>query len=430
MTKAWQQELWRILVLTLSLLIVGILTGYSLFFLLIACIIYLGWHLYHLYILDSRIRSKRKIEVGYTPGIWGEVFYNFHRLQQRNRKRKNKLTNLLKRFRRSTAAMPDATIVLGPKYEIEWFNKAAKELLGFKLPHDKGKNIANIIRYPAFTQYLNKDKENDSLKMPSPAKPEIMLRVSIVPYAGNRHLMLARDITQIYRLEQIRRDFVANISHELRTPLTVIAGFIETMHDEQDECSQQWERPLMLMAQQTARMSNIVDDLLLLSRLESEPPPSMEALETIDMQKMLMSICEEAHLLSGEQHHDITLEADENLTIHGNSKELRSAFSNLVFNAVRYTPAEGKIAVAWYKDDKGLHFSVTDTGEGIAPEHIPRLTERFYRVDVGRSRSKGGTGLGLAIVKHVLNRYGGQLRIESTVGKGSTFYCDFSNTLL
>jgi two-component system phosphate regulon sensor histidine kinase PhoR len=252
-----------------------------------------------------------------------------------------------------------------------------------------------------------------------------MLSVSVIPYGDNQHLLLGHDITQLHRLEQIRSDFIANVSHELRTPLTVIAGFLETMRDAED-CTQEFQRPLLLMAQQTARMRNIVEDLLFLSRLESEPATDRGT--PVVVADLLKTIYEEAQVLSGEQHH-ITLEVDETVIIYGHTEELHSAFSNLVYNAVRYTPPGGDISIRWYQDAEGIHLAVHDTGEGIAPEHLPRLTERFYRIDVGRSRLQGGTGLGLAIVKHVLNRHKGHLHIESEVGKGSLFRCDFSPTM-
>lgn len=424
MSSAWFQEFWSLLILILGMLFIGLLAEQIFFCLFFACFTYLCWHLYNLYRLERWFTHGKKFHPPEAPGIWGEVFYHLYRLQQRNRKRKRKLGVMLKRFQNSTAAMPDAAVVLGKNYEIEWLNKAAQHLLGLQSPQDKGKPITNLIRSPAFCDYLANGDEQATIRLASPHDPNLILVIRVVPYARHhQHLLLARDITPIQRLEQIRSDFIANVSHELRTPLTVINGFIETMRDAEDECTLLWERPLLLMAQQTARMRNIVDDLLLLSRLESEPVMNM--VEPILVANMLNTICEEARVLSGEQNHHLSLRADKNLILEGHPEELRSAFSNIVFNAVRYTPAGGKIVVRWYEDIDGKHFEVRDTGEGIAPEHLPRLTERFYRVDVGRSRSQGGTGLGLAIVKHVLNRHQGHLRIESIVGEGSTFWCDF-----
>lgn len=429
----WQQELVRIGLIGGGFLAIGALIGEILIALILSCLLYSAWHFYNIYHLLRWFQKPKKYPLPEPFGIWGEVHYQFYRLQQRYRKRKKKITTLLKNFRRSTAAMPDAAVVLGPHYEIEWFNKAATQLLGLQNPEDKGQYIVNLIRNPVFCNYLagnlsEVEEHPDTTKFPSPVEPNLMLRISIVPYAKNRHLLLARDITQLHQLEQIRRDFVANISHELRTPLTVINGFIETMQDDEDECAETWERPLMLMAQQATRMQNIVKDLLLLSRLESDS--AIINSEMIEIKEMLQNICEEAKLLSGDSNHQISLTVEGEALMYGRMEELRSAFSNLVFNAVRYTPAEGKIHVGWYRDEQGAHFFVQDTGEGIAAEHIPRLTERFYRVDVARSRSKGGTGLGLAIVKHVLNRHEGRLRIDSVEGEGSCFWCDFPNNPL
>lgn len=426
MAPHWFQELWRIITLALGMLAVGLLLNQPFLFLFLACLIYLSWHLYNLYQLDRWFhQSPRPRDLPDSPGIWGEVFYHFYRLQRRNRKRKRKLTSMLKRFRRSTAALPDAAVVLGPHYQIEWFNKSAQQLLGLHAPHDIRQPITNTLTHSTFQHYLSDQQYKDDkegLKLQAPIDPNIMLRINVVPYTGSRHLLLARDVTKLHHLEQVRRDFVANVSHELRTPLTVISGFVETMADSDDECAEQWRRPLLLMAQQSTRMRNIIEDLLLLSKLESEP---LSELERVDVPDLLHSIAEDAHLLSGEQKHHIELDVEPELKLYGRTSELRSAFSNLVFNAVRYTPENGYIHIRWYSDAQGIYFSVQDTGEGIAPEHLPRLTERFYRVDVARSRSQGGTGLGLAIVKHVLNHHEGQLHIESILGQGSTFRCQF-----
>lgn len=424
MSSPWFQEIWRVLGLFMLALFGALISNFSLsFWLLIAVTAYLVRHLRNLFALQEWLAQKKN-PIPDAVGIWGEVFYQLYRLQQRNRKRKRKLANMLKHFQRSTAAMPDAAVVLyGAGREIEWINKAASQLLGLKNPQDVGQAITNLIRTPLFQQYLYSGDEKHSIKMPSPIDSSIMLRLHIVPYSDNRHLLLARDITNLHRLEQIRRDFVANVSHELRTPLTVITGFTETMLDADDEFSRQWDRPLQLMAQQTARMQRIVNDLLLLSRLEADLP--MGKLQQVHVTEILEGIVEEAPVVGGDVVHEMSLDADPELMIYGVPEELRSVFSNLIFNAVRYTPTQGQIHIRWYADIEGIHFSVQDTGEGIAPEHLPRLTERFYRVDVARSREQGGTGLGLAIVKHVLNRHHANLHIESTVGQGSLFRCDF-----
>ncbi len=429
MLNPWYQELWYMLAAIAFMALFGLLLGQTYLFLLVTVSGYLAWHMYNLYRLEYWFRKSKKFEPPDAPGIWGDVYYYVYRIQQRNRKRKRKLANILKRFKRSTAAMPDATVVLKDNYEIEWFNKAAIELLGLKSPQDRGQVITNLLRYPNFREYLHNEQQNTSLKLTSPITSNVILRVHVVPYAGNRYLLLARDITHVHHLEKIRTDFIANVSHELRTPLTVISGFVETMQDvEVSECSKQWERPLLLMAQQTARMHYMIDDLLLLSRLESDA--SVGKKEIIDVPELLQILYEETRVLSGDKHHKIHMEVEEKIKIKGYAEELRSAFSNLISNAIRYTPAEGKITMRWYLNEDAAYFEVQDTGEGIALEHIPRLTERFYRVDVGRSRSQGGTGLGLAIVKHVLNRHSGQLEIESVIDQFSIFRCIFSKKVV
>ncbi len=396
------------------------------------------WHLYNLRRLDDWLQKSKKIDPPEAAGIWGEVFYQIYKLQKRNRKRKRKLASMLKQFQASTGAMPDATIVLTNKNKIEWFNKAAVQLLGLKLGHDIGQIISNLVRVPIFTEYLHQITEEGesphgkSIKIVSPVDQQIMLRIHLVPYSDNKHLMIARDISDLHRLEQIRQDFVANVSHELRTPLTVIGGFVETLQDDLQDAEEryqsQWQRPLDLIAQQTRRMQNIVNDLLVLSRLESQIPKDIR--KAVDIQYLMEDLSEEAIALSGEAEHQFAVNIEAGLNIYGSPDELESAFANLVFNAVRYTPPGGDISLHWYSDTEGAHFAVKDTGEGVAEHHLPRLTERFYRVDVARSRKQGGTGLGLAIVKHVLNRHQASLHIESQLGEGSLFRCDFPSALI
>jgi two-component system phosphate regulon sensor histidine kinase PhoR len=386
---------------------------------------YLLIHLRNLHRLDQWLVT-RKVDLPEARGTWGNIFYQIYRLQRRNRKRKRKLTDMLRRFQNSTAAMPDATVVLNAQHRIEWFNKAAIKLLGLQT-QDINTPINNLLRHPHFTDYLYRDPHSikeSSIKIPSPLHSEHILRIHLVPYDTNMRLLIARDVTEVQHLEQVRQDFVANVSHELRTPLTVITGFIETMQDSiENQELKEWEHPLNLMAQQASRMQNIVNDLLLLSRLESEVPQNLR--KVVDIPKILLNIIQDAIALSGNQQHLIESFVDQNLKIYGQPDELTSAFSNIVFNAVRYTPAGGRISIRWYHDDFNGYFSVEDTGEGIAEQHIPRLTERFYRVDVGRSRDHGGTGLGLAIVKHVLQRHHAKLHIHSQLSKGSTFTCTF-----
>ncbi len=433
MGTTWSQVFVRLSLLLALGLFLGSVFGHVWLFLCLTLSLILAWHLHNLYRLDNWLQKSKKLDPPEATGIWGEVFYQIYKLQKRNRKRKRKLASMLKQFQASTGAMPDAAIVLSSKNEIEWFNKAAVQLLGLKTAQDIGQIVSNLVRVPDFTDFLRAVTEHDmnprgrSIKILSPTQPHIMLRIHLVPYGDNKRLMIARDITDLHRLEQIRQDFVANVSHELRTPLTVINGFVETLQDDlpdMDEHTQaQWQRPVDLMAQQTRRMQNIVSDLLVLSRLESQIPNDIR--KPVDIKYLLDDLSDEAMALSGEAQHQFECEFADDLQMYGSPDELESAFANLVFNAVRYTAAGGCITLRWYSDESGAHFSVEDTGEGIAEQHIPRLTERFYRVDVGRSRQQGGTGLGLAIVKHVLHRHQAHLHIDSQLGKGSVFRCDF-----
>jgi two-component system phosphate regulon sensor histidine kinase PhoR len=419
-------EIRRVVIWLLLSLPLGFLLGQPLAAALLVLGGYFVWHIRNLYRL-YRWLSGHHFHPPEARGIWGEVFDKLYRLQKHHRQRKRRLSGLIKRFQAATEAMPDATVILDRSDQIEWFNSAAAQHLELRAV-DKGQDITNLIRTPEFNAYLNEGEPDLPLRMPAPGDPLLMLSIRVVPYGTNQRLLLARDISQQLKLENMRRDFVANVSHELRTPLTVVNGFLETLvDDEQESYPPHLSRSLLLMQQQTNRMLNIVEDLLLLSRLENDR--NAPAHEVVRVPAMLAMIREAVEPLVLQKQQSLHIEAEPGLSLYGAEKELYSAFSNLVTNAVRYTPEGGTIQLRWFTDDRGLHFSVQDNGPGIAPQHIPRLTERFYRADAGRSREVGGTGLGLAIVKHVLTRHGAALRVNSTLNKGSTFICDFSNEL-
>lgn len=423
MGTLWQSELRRIALLLIGGLLLGALFGNVALGLLIVLGAYLLWHLYNLHNLVRWLRESKKFQPPEASGIWDDVFEHIFRLQQRNRKRKRNLRRMLKRFHKITVALPDATVELKPgSDEIEWWNNAAGRYLGLEYPRDAGQRITNLLRYPAFLEYLQKGDYEQGVEMPSPVDENITLRVRVIPYSGNRRLLLARDMTRMQKLERTRQDFIANVSHELRSPLTVVSGYLETLI-ESPECGGSYAGQLHSMRQQTERMNRIVDDLMLLSRLESEIPQADA--EPVAVPELIDSIAEQARRLSGAEGHHIELDVDRALCLKGRETELYSAFSNLVFNAVRYTPAGGHIGIRWRRLDGEPVFAVEDSGVGIAASHLPRLTERFYRVDTGRSRASGGTGLGLAIVKHVLLRHDGHLEIESEPGEGSVFRCHF-----
>ncbi len=423
MFNPWSAELRRLGILLVVALLAGLPFGHPGVFVLLALAAYLYWHLRNLYRLYSWLQDGHRFHPPEASGIWGDVFNLIYRSQLRNRKRKKRLTGLIKRFQEATAAMPDATVILDADGGIEWFNGAAQSLLGLQPGRDVGQRILNLVRNPEFRRFLAQGAPEQAIRLPSPLDENTTLNLRIVPYGKNQRLLIARDVSQQQRLEQMRRDFVANVSHELRTPLTVVNGFLETLQDEADDYPPHMERSLTLMEQQAGRMSQIVEDLLLLSRLESDS--NRLSREKVAVGAMLAMVHEGVEPLAREKGQQLSFECDTSLWLYGAEKELYSAFSNLITNAVRYTPEGGSISVRWYRDDRGAHFEVQDTGMGIAPQHIPRLTERFYRVDVGRSRESGGTGLGLAIVKHVLNRHDATLRISSAINRGSTFSCDF-----
>ncbi len=343
-------------------------------------------------------------------------------MRVRGQKRKRKLRHLLSGFHKSTQALPDATIVFNDRGQVEWGNIVARQVIGLERKRDRGRMINELISTPRFQDYYAAADYQHPLHMASPVNDSIRLEVRIVPYGKAKFLLQARDVTRLAQLETVRKDFVANVSHEMRTPLTVIHGYLESMGESGDTGLDAWQNAIHQMRQQTGRMQRIVGDLLLLSRLEGSEQTGGQ--ERVDVPGILAAIKDEALTLSRGQHR-ITANIDENLKLQGCASDLESAFSNLVFNAVRYTPAQGSIHLRWWASKRGPSFLVKDTGIGIEPEHIPRLAERFYRVDVGRSRQSGGTGLGLAIVKHVLTRHDAQLKIESEPWKGSSFRCIF-----
>jgi two-component system phosphate regulon sensor histidine kinase PhoR len=411
-------------VVTLGL-VVGLLTRQPLLCMLLALFLYLAYHVFNLVRLERWLRRGRQLKPPESEGLWGAIFDNLYRLQRRHRDRRIRLAQLLRRFKESANAMPDATVVLRGPGEMVWWNSMATSYLGLRWPQDQGQRLANLLRFPKFSEFIARGDWNDAIKVPSPVNSRQVLEVRVVPYGDDQKLLLARDVSRLHRLETMRRDFVANITHELRTPLTVIRGMAETLADDAAE-REDMRRPLELIEQQTRRMERLVDDLLLLSRLETGGRVR-EPVE-VDVAAMLRGLIDEAGALSGGRHR-IALTADEALRLRGDEDELRSAFSNLISNAVKYTPEDGRIDVRWFEAGAAACLSVADTGVGIPGHHIPRLTERFYRVDSGRSSAAGGTGLGLAIVKHVLSRHGGRLEIVSQVEEGSTFTCVFPSYL-
>ncbi|HEB66407.1 MAG TPA: phosphate regulon sensor histidine kinase PhoR [Gammaproteobacteria bacterium] len=422
MRRTWYSELAQFLWIGIVVGLLGALAGHLTLALLVYTLVYLGWYFNNLRRLERWLRLGRKFAPPDARGLWGEVFNGIYRLQQRNRKRRKRLVKLLNRFRETTGAMPDGIIILQPNGGIEWWNEAAERLLRLKYPQDVCQHLNNLIRHPDFVAFINGETDAEDVTIPSPYDAQQLLNIRMIPYGKRQQLVLVRDVTLMERVEQMRRDFVANISHELRTPLTVLSGYIENLQNG-EHSRETVQRALAVMAQQSRRMQHLTEDLMLLSNLENRRE---QRREKVNVAQMLDSLLEEARLVSGERAHVIDLAVDDGLEVLGDPRELDSIFSNLVINAVNYTPAGGEIHIRWHRDeDGGAVFEVTDTGLGIPAHHLPRLTERFYRVDVARSRETGGSGLGLAIVKHALQRLGGRLEIESEVGRGSTFRARF-----
>lgn len=422
------RRLWRIVAGTLTVLmlagLLGLLLGRPFLLLCLGALACLSWQFLHLYWLDRWLLSDLKAP---TPqaldGFWREVYDYFLRLRQRNRRRKRKLSRTLQNFQQGVSAIPDAIVVLNKQDQVVWCNLAAQRLLGLGPMRDRGLAIASLVRHPAFIDYLGAWPERESVLFNSPVDTEIKLRARLLPYTKKQQLLWVSDVSQSQRVEQMRRDFVANASHELRTPLTVIAGYLESLQDSLDPDHAAWRQPLDTMQQQAERMMTIIRDLLLLSRLETTDELPRPA--PVDVPSLLAQVADDARSLSGERDHRIELDAEPPLWLAGIEPELHSAFANLVFNAVQHTPPGSRIAIRWFRDASGIHLEVQDDGPGIPVHHLPRLSERFYRVDRARQRDGGGTGLGLAIVKHVLQRHDARLRIESEVGLGSRFVCDF-----
>ena len=390
----------------------------------VVLVVMLVLNLRHLTILRRWLVTPKLIELPMPGGAWGEVYDGLLNLQKRNRKRKRRLAAMLAEFQASTEALPDGAVVLGPNGEIVWFNQAAQALLGLRLQQDLGLRIANLVRKPAFTEYFTAGDYSGEVEAGSPVNASVMLSFRVIPYGNGQRLLIVRDVSELRRVETARRDFVANASHELRTPLTVLRGYLDVMEPEArtQGTLELWAAPLHEMRNQAARMESLIHDLLKLARLESDVIQTRQDL--LDVPRMLARTQEEARTLSkGEHRFEFDIQQD--LRLYGRESETQSIFTNLITNAVLYTPACGIISVRWWGDDQGANFRVADSGIGIAEKDLQRVTERFYRVDVARSRASGGTGLGLSIVKHALEQHEGRLTIESELGVGSTFTCHF-----
>ncbi len=414
----WAQEVWRIAVLIALAWFVGSVFDQITLFLLLALLAYTFRNLFNLWRLANWLGDSQPSQIPIRFGLWGDVYSRISRIARRQAQREKRLAGLLNEYASSTSALPDAAVALDPDGRIRWFNDAASLLLGLKAAKDVGQPLLNLFRAPDMVAFLTRRDYSSILQTTAPGNVERQLEVRLTPYGDGQTLLLAQDITERLQHERMRKDFVANVSHELRTPLTVISGFIENLQDSDGGKSPALARPLELMGQQAARMSQIVEDLLLLARLESGARPNRQ--DEVNMGELCQAIAGECRALRDDVP---TIECDisSSRRVLGDEKQLRSALTNLVVNAVNHTPAAGRVVISWQDRDDGAAFSVADDGAGIAAEHLPRLTERFYRVDAGRSRERGGTGLGLAIVKHIMSRHAARLEISSNLGQGSRF---------
>lgn len=417
-----QWDYWRLLTIVSLSGFVGLLFGQMMTFMFLASFAYALWLQNTWYQLWRWLQKPKKNPSPSADGVIDDVCRQIEHVRQQNKSRKKKLAGYLKRFQATTAALPDGIVVLGDYDQVTWANHAAKALLGVRWPKDSNVRVNNLIRDPAFHQLLNEPVGKGGIAtVSSPLNSAMTLEMKVVRYMGDGRMLIARDMTQMIKLQRMRRDFVANVSHELRTPLTVLRGYLETFTE--DSPADQWASVLPVMRQQTDRMDIIIKDLLSLSQLETGEKKLYSV--PIDIYSFLSAIVEDAKCLRQFCDHDIQLGPISDQWLLADPDELRSAVSNLVFNAVKYTPPGCKIEVSWEVDKNDGCIVVRDEGEGIAEQHLDRLTERFYRVDSGRASTSGGTGLGLAIVKHVLQRHDAMLNIASELGGGSRFTCRF-----
>ena len=420
----WHSELHRILVLLGLCLVFGFVIDRVQIVLLLGLSAYTFYNLFQLRRLTQWVAKESHRNDVLPPeggGIWGAIFDNIYKLQKQERLASDYLKSILNKAQESSAALEIAVVMINKQGTLDWWNRATEELLGIRYPNDRNQAVTNLIRDPRFADYFHREKYDQTLRIEAPTKGGRTLEFQLTLFGEHEKLMLVRDVTQLHRLEAMRRDFVGNVSHELGTPITVIKGYLETIIDHKDSLDPRWHKPLEQMRSQSQRMENIVRDLLVLSSIETRSAPRVQ--DRISLRDLIQEIENESREIVTEKDHQLIIDLDADIEITGQRSELYSALSNLVINAAKYTPNGGRITLRAALEGGDLKIEIEDNGIGIAAQHIPRLTERFYRVDPSRSAETGGTGLGLAIVKHILARHDAELEIESTVGKGSLFRC-------
>ena len=415
----------RLLLLLFMSGFVGYIIGYPTLTLLITLLVLLIWHYHHLFKLVDWLWQSKAISPPQSEGVWGRIYDGlYHQIKQYRQKQKG-LNDKIRRFRDGAEALPDAALVLSEELTIQWGNKKAQRLLGVRWPGDIGQRIDNLLRAPEFSKYLEEDFFESPCLLISPINNQIQLEIRLMAYGSDHVLLLARDISHVHRLEQMRRDFVANVSHELKTPLTVVRGYVEMIQSTEHALDPQWQKAFTTIEGQVSRMDRLVEQLLTLSRVEINIDTNSK--QHIDMPNLIHTLVGDATWLNQDKKHIIETHIDESLGLIGIDTEIKSACLNLLSNAIAYTSERGNIQISWQRYNNKAKFTVKDNGPGILSENINRLTERFYRIDQSRSRDTGGSGLGLAIVKHVLHHHNAELIINSVWGQGSEFILSFDD---
>lgn len=426
--SGFKAEVWRCLGVVAVCSLAGLIGGSFAVGLAVGCGGYLCWLFVHIYQLEEWINRTRRASAPPKEelrGVWADISYDVQLLLARHEKEKLRLQAVVHRVQEMTTALTDAVILVDRRSNMEWWNKAAEQLFDFR-DIDQGHKLTNLIRHPKFIHYFDLKSYANPLELTMWRKDQ-HLEFQVHIFGDGERLVIVRDITRLFKLEQMRRDFVANVSHELRTPLTVIRGYLETLADS-PQLPPAWQKMVSQMEQQTQRMTLLINDLITLTKLETDQKESSTT--PISIAHLIDSVISDARTLSGSQQHELVSSGDRDLALTGNERELRSAISNLVVNAINYSPPGSRVEVSYQHEIGGARISVRDQGIGIDPKHIPRITERFYRVDASRSVASGGTGLGLAIVKHVLLRHNAELRVVSRLGKGSEFSCHFPQSMV
>jgi two-component system phosphate regulon sensor histidine kinase PhoR len=423
----WLSSIARVAIFLTSCTLFGLYINHLALTLLFGAFSLLGLHYWRLYRLDYWLRHSKKISPPTARGIWSHIYQGIYAVNVKNRDKRKALGEIIRRFRQGSEALPDAAVIVDNASEITWCNRLARIELGLRWPNDMGRKVFDCINNETFTQFYHANRFDQPVEIISPINPSKVLEFRVVPYEDDHLMILIRDVTRLSQIEKTRKDFVANVSHELKTPLTVINGYLEMLPENGDLPAPVMKKAISEMRSQSIRMQSLIEELLVLSRIEASTDRAFEKM--VNVPQLLWQIHAEAEALNRERSHKIFFDISPILYMYGIESELRSAFSNIIFNAINYTPNDGVIEVRWSLEGEQAKFSVRDNGDGIAAEHHDRLTERFYRVDKARSRTTGGSGLGLSIVKHVLSHHNSRLVIESDIGKGSKFYCRFSAEL-